>query len=124
MNIQDVHRRCAESTLLLGIGTTSAGSSKMPTVIVKDQRDFRNKEYVASMIRDIVQVLSRLELNRIANEKTLSSPKSRKDFEAVFEVFLSKILDREFKLDHAEESKRNEQIKQMLTSLGYPFVLK
>uniref|UniRef100_A0A915IY81 Kinetochore protein NDC80 n=1 Tax=Romanomermis culicivorax TaxID=13658 RepID=A0A915IY81_ROMCU len=76
--------------------TTSTRSSKMPlkTVIVKDQRDFGNKQYVASMISDIVQVL------------------------------WSKILDREFKLVNAEESKRNEQIKYMLTSLGYPFVLK
>uniref|UniRef100_A0A915I6Q8 Uncharacterized protein n=1 Tax=Romanomermis culicivorax TaxID=13658 RepID=A0A915I6Q8_ROMCU len=67
--------------------TTSTGSSKMPpkAVIVKDQRDFGNKEYVASMIRDIVQVLFRLELKHVANEETLASPKSRNDFEAVFE---------------------------------------
>uniref|UniRef100_A0A915JXF7 Kinetochore protein NDC80 n=1 Tax=Romanomermis culicivorax TaxID=13658 RepID=A0A915JXF7_ROMCU len=106
--------------------TTSSRLSKIPpkTVILKDERDFGNKQYVASMIKDIVQLLSRLELNHVANEDTLSSPKSRKDFDLVFEVLSSKILDREFKLDNAEESKRNEQIKQMLTSLSYPFVLK
>uniref|UniRef100_A0A915JHL8 Uncharacterized protein n=1 Tax=Romanomermis culicivorax TaxID=13658 RepID=A0A915JHL8_ROMCU len=37
--------------------TTSTGSSKMPpkTVTMKNQRDLGNKQYVASMISDIVQ---------------------------------------------------------------------